>query len=194
MENIQNRLADGFDPSDTSLASGYAYAEGSVLGIAWSLVRRVSKQFQARSTIDWLADFEKILGLRPTSRLSTPRRRKIIASRLKGLDATNLSKIQEMSEEVLGNHLISLQITAPGDTIRYWPPNPGPPGYEWMSNRLVVYAKVQKIGSSEDEFATLIRQWEENMHRIMPVYCDFDWHTGDNFYLGESFLGEDAYG
>src|SRR5689334_12791594 len=135
-EALLDAYAPGWDVSDDAEKAAEAYMQALAVTFLWVANRRLGNQGQPLKMIEFLTTWEEATGLRPAARDRPIERRRRLAAKLRGLVNNTLSDIQAACQELLGPAFVALRTTAPDDEIVYWPgQNPGPPGFEWSSNR-----------------------------------------------------------
>ena len=193
-DEIKDALSPGFATKEDSVAAAYAYAEGRMIGAIWNFNERLKNQGLARKCIEWLPVWEEVLQIRPTVRQTENDRRAAVAARLKIVGNFSMDRLEDTCEAMLGQVFVGISRVDDADVIRYYSPvNPGPAGFEWFSNKLAFQVEVQKNGMDDGLFLDLMTQFSETLQRSVPTWCDFWWHTGQGFVVGDSILGEAAY-
>ena len=192
-EALLDAYAPGWDVSDDTEKAAEAYMQALAVTFIWVANRRLAHQGQPLKMIEFLTMWEEATGLRPSAKDRPIDRRRRLAAKLRGLINSTLSDIEGACRELLGANCIALHPTAPADEIVYWPgQNPGPPGFEWSSNRCVLHVEVTKSGLSDEEFDAAMGELDRLLDGMVPAWMTFNWYTSSGFEVGMSSLGEDA--
>lgn len=188
-------FAKGYDVQDDHEKAAEAEAYAGALAIGWACNERLANQAQPRKMLEELTTWEEACSLRPTAADTDRDRRLRVAARMRGISENDLQAIAEAAEELLGSAYVATTVVDPTDEIVFWPGmDPGPPGFEWTSNRAHIRIEVTKSGaSSQAEFDALMLQLDDLMNHMLPTWMTYNWHTGSGFYLGVSLLGEAAF-
>jgi len=145
--------------------------------IAVAMIRAISarqaNQNFPRRMLDGIPKWEEALGLRPTSEDSTRARALAIESRLRGFAGNALPDIEAMAQSTCGVNFSELRTVATADEVTYWAGvNPGPPGFEYTSNRAHVAVVMTKDGLTEAQFVAKRNQVVDMLDDLRP-----DWLT-----------------
>ncbi len=181
----------GLDPEDP-VTFAESYADACVLADIWKASKRAGRQLDPRQMFENLVDWESAAGLYPTATDRVVDRRKRLAGKLRGFSGNNVADIRDACAAFLGQVFVQLHTTAEADEITYWPGMyPGPPGFEWSSNRETVRIEVRKLGVTQPEFNSLMSQLLAMLSNLCPSTMNFGWFiNGGGFLVGVSGLGE----
>jgi hypothetical protein len=147
---LLSRLEPAYDSQDAFI-QGEVAAHAAVVRIAWDVSARLRNQVVPERMMEALPDWEQALYLRPTPEQTDYERRAAVAAKLRGVPNNALADIEEAMVKLLGNTFVALKVVAPADEIVFWPGvNPGPPGFEWSSNRRIVAVQLTKAGTPDD--------------------------------------------
>lgn len=202
-EQLRQALVDEYAPvldvSDGTIAAIEAEAEAYVVAMVWAASERLSNQSQALRMIEALPIWEAACGLNPGPRESARERRNALAAKFRGYAGNRESDLRDVCQASLGTAFVALHHVAPAEAHAYWPGiNPGPPGFEWMTNRSMVIAKVSKGGLGDAEFKRRIARMVATVDDVLAGDCAFAWSATDTvggvdgFFLGRSRLGLDG--
>jgi hypothetical protein len=192
-EALLDAYAPGWDVSDDTEKAAEAYMQGLAVTFIWVANRRLAHQGQPLKMIEFLTTWEEATGLRPSAKDRPIDRRRRLAAKLRGLVDSTLLDIEAACRDLLGKNFVALRPTALSDEIVYWPgQNPGPPGFEWSSNRCTLHVEVTKSSLSDSEFDTAMGELERLLDGVVPAWMTFTWHTNSAFMVGVSPLGEDG--
>lgn len=160
----------GLDPTDPSVG-GEVYALANAVGSVWAINTRLRGAEIPQRMLETLTTYEEILRLTPTAKDTDVARRQAVAAKLRGLAGASFSDIESACANLLGPQFDGLVTVAPADEITYWPGiNPGPPGYEWFSNRCVLGVRIKREGIDADGFERLFGQLRALLQDYLPAW------------------------
>lgn len=192
-EALLNQYAPGWDVDDETEKNAEAYAQALAVTFVWVANRRLANQGQARKMFEFLPVWEQACGLRPALGDRDIDRRRRLAARLRGTATNTLSDVEDACRSLLGANFEQIDVTATPDEVIFWPAElPGPPGFEWCSNRLTLRVRVNKQGLTDGEFDALMGELDRLLGGVLPAWMTYDWYVGAGFFIGVSNLGEDA--
>jgi len=178
---------DPNDPSNQSELSG----EAALIALIWSCNRRLSNQGIPERMIENLSVWEEATGLRPTPEMTDFQRRAELAGKLRGQINNALIDIQESSAKVLGANFVAVVLTDPADVISFWPAvNPGPPGYEWSSNRAHIGILMTKTGLTDVQFLDLQDRLHQQLNKLLPAWMTFEIGIDAGFVVNVGIVGQ----
>ena len=188
---LLDALADGYDKSygTASWAELYAMAQGTA--IIWAINHRLTNQAIPERMMESIVDWETICKIRPVPDDSLQTRRARIAAALLGVASNTMTGMQDACEALLGSMFVELRSVAPENEIAYWPGvYPGPPGYEWSSNRCVVAVVVQQGAQSDVEFKLAIDRCFQMLDAMAAGWLTFQVGIGlGGFVCGQGIVG-----
>lgn len=191
-EALLDAYAPAWDVSDEGDKSAEAYAQALAVSFVWAANRRLSNQGQPRKMLEFLTTWEEATRLRGAIVDRAMARRHRLAAKLRGIAGNTLSDIEAACRELLGPVFIALRTTPDADEIVYWPGmNPGPPGFEWSTNRCTLRVQLDKGNLGDAEFDQLVGELSRVLDGQIPAWMTFVWFVGEGFHVGESKLGED---
>ena len=191
-EALLEHLRPAYDISDDQEIAAETYAHATGLSLTWACNKRLANQGNPLKMIDQLAEWEQMCSLRPSENDYDITRRRVLAAKLRGYSRNALLDIEATARTLLGNQFVAMHVVDPLDEINFWPLDPGPPGYEWSSNRAHVQIEVRRGPLSDREFYRLMDQLDQQLSDMLPSWMTYNWHTGSGFIVGESILGEAA--
>jgi len=179
--------------SDAEDTESYAEAlgEATALSIIWSCNERLRNQGIPTRMLENLAVWEEATGLRPSRHDSEIDRRNDLAGKMRGQTNNALGDISDVALKILGSNFVALLKVDPVNHVVYWPGiNPGPPGYEWSSNRAHVAIKMTETGLTPDESQRVRSKLSRQMHALLPAWMTFSVGVGDSFTVGSATVGK----
>lgn len=182
----------GLNPEDPSVgARVYAYA--NAVGVVWAINGRLRGQEIPERMLETLTVYETILRLRPDKDDPDVIRRQAVAGKLRGLAGNTFSDIESAVRNLLGPQFDGLVTVDPADEITYWPGiNPGPPGYEWFSNRMVMGVRIKREGIDPAGFTRLFGQCQLLLQDLLPAWETFAIGVGaDGFTVDQDTVDID---
>ncbi len=190
--SLLDTYAPGWDTSEEGDITVEAYAQALAVSMMWAANRRLAVQGQPLHMLDGLSAWEHITRLRPLPNARANDRRRVLAAKLRGFASNALGDIEAACAELLGSRFLGVHVTAPAIELVYWPgQNPGPPGYEWSSNRCRLRIDVTKAGLDQAAFSALMGELDRLLDGLVPSYCAVQWAvTPFEFLVGSSTLGE----
>ena len=187
MAGRMRKWIDIDDPASQAELAG----ESAILAIIWACNKRLSGQAIPERMIENLEVWEESTGLRPVPEMSDVQRRAELAGKLRGQINNALSDIEESASTILGVNFEELIVVAPADVVSYWPAiNPGPPGYEWSSNRAHIAIRMNKQGLTEVQFLDLKDRLHLQLNTLLPAWMTFEIGIDDSFVANVGILGQ----
>ena len=200
-EQIHEALLSSYskvlDTSPDGVVDSEAYAEAACLAMVWTAGRRAANQLQPMRMLDWLEPYEQILLTRPAPGDTDATRRRAVAGKFKALTSNAEPDILAACSAILGVNIVGVSYLEDPDVTEYQPViNPGPPGFEWYSDALVVRVEVNNIGITQSAYDRKVARVEEMLSSMLPAWMRFEvfrWDTDGSesgFYLDLSMLDE----
>lgn len=160
----------GLDPTEPSVG-GEVYALANAVGGIWAINTRLRGAEIPMRMLETLTTYETILRLTPSAEDTDVARRQAVAGKLRGLAGASFADIESACSSLLGPQFDGLVTVAPADEITYWPGiNPGPPGYEWFSNRCVLGVRMKREGIDAAGFERLFGQLRTLLQDYLPAW------------------------
>lgn len=188
---LLDALKPAFDVGEETEIWAETRVDALAVEMIWRINRRVGNQNFPRRMLENLPPWEQSCGLRPSVDDGDGSRRDRLAAKLRGLRGNSREDLRAAAIEALGVHYGSLWEVDPDDEITYWPNlNPGPPGYEWSSNRATVVFRMTKQQLSDGEFR-LKRNWLiEIISQMCPAWETFVVTTSEQFFFSVGIVGQ----
>lgn len=171
-------------------------ADAQAVAIIWHTNNRLRKQAIPEFMLENLVVWEESTGLRPTDTALMPTRRRVLAAKLRGQINNALSDIVAVAQKILGDNFVKLELVAPVNAVSYWPGvNPGPPGYEWVSNFAHIAIRMTKDNLTNAEFDGLRTDLFLHFNDFLPAWMTYEVGvgpaTGDaQFVVNQGILGQ----
>ena len=191
---LDDAKRDGFgvDVDDDAEIEASAFAR--LLAIIWSINRRVANQNFPRRMIEGLLTWETAMQLRPTPAQGENERRRAVAARMRGYTNNNLTTdMAPAVAELTGTSYVTERTLAEADTTTYWPMvNPGPPGFEFASNRCHYAFELTTAGSGRTAFLDRRDRAAALIDEMRADYNTFEVGTDPDtgFTVGKSLVGQ----
>jgi len=192
-EALLDAYAPAWDVADESEKCADAYAQALAVSFVWAANKRLANQGQPRKMLEFLTTWEEATRQIPAVSDKANTRRRRVAAKLRGIAGNTLDDIEAACRELLDSAFTALLTTQAVDELVYWPAmNPGPPGFEWCSNRCAIRVQLDKGNLGNGDFDRLVGELSRVLDGQIPAWMTFAWFVGDGFRAGESTLGEDA--
>lgn len=173
-------LAPAFDTSKGTALWAETRAEALAIALVWRCNRRAGNQLVPTRMLEVVRRWEEACGLRPLPSDAAATRRTRIAARLIGVAGNRLNDIAGICEQVMGPCFVA--ILKPEVVVSYWPGvNPGPPGFEFTSNRAVICVQLQRTALGDADFEQRHRELVDQLERITPSWMRIVTGEGDEF-------------
>lgn len=187
---ILDALEPGFSADDPA-NQGEAMAAAVAIAIAWAVNKRLTNQAIPTRMLENLTEWEQILKLRPTVEDTDQERRARVAAKVRGFGNNAIADINDAVAKVLGANYEDTLFVDPSNEVTYWPGvNPGPPGFEWASNRAKLSIKMNKNGLSNKQFIALRQSVADLLDALLPSWMTFSIGVGDAFVFNQGLLGQ----
>lgn len=203
--HIEEILLDGLLEADgTALAKDVnsvvwaeRNAEARALAYLWHLSQRFANQADPDRLTDFLARWERILGLRPTAAdTETSRRAKVRAKRALDGQPASRGVVNDLMLTVLGDVYAGIVNTTSAEALGYVPGGATVAGGAtlgdgaWYSTIAhVVILVTQPAGWPDDAFYEAVGQIGQYLDGLLPAWDSWDWIRdgvgGAGFYLDD---------
>jgi hypothetical protein len=113
-----------------------------------------------------------------------------VRTELSRYEAT-LSERHEVMGKVLRAAFVEVVTVDPANVVAYWPGGiPGPPGFEWYSNRAVVGVRVSKAGLTDAQFFAKRAAVVQALDALLPAWMTYVVGVGSEFVVGQGVVGQ----
>ncbi len=184
-------LRPGFDVAEGTALWDETRVDALAADIIWHINARVAKQNIPRKMLENLPKWEEACTLRPAVGDTDRARRDRLAAKLRGLGGNSLADIEAAATEALGINFDAFLTVDPSDWISYWPGiNPGPPGFEFSSNRATIGVRMTAQQLTDTELVTK-RNWVVRvLSEQVPCWMTFVIGIGDDFVCAVGIVGQ----
>ncbi len=190
LQALLDAYAPGWDASEDTANYAECQAWAQCIAMIWHANDRLRNEAIASRMLTNVPDWERILRLRPGPRDTDVERRALVASRLRGLAENTITAIRDACETLLGDYFVDLVFAAPADIVAYIPGlNPGPPGFEWSTNRMVLGIKLA-TGQSTADYADRVAALSSVIDSMLPSWMTYSIGTGSGFVVGVGIVGQ----
>jgi hypothetical protein len=188
---VRSFQKQGFDVSDGTTRAAEAYAFGNAVAIIWACNERLRGNDVPQRMLETLPTYETILRTRPAPEDTDIARRAAVAAKLRGISGQwTAEDIEGVCRALLGSAYEGLRFVDPLKEFSYWPGmNPGPPGFEWTSNRATIGIAVRQDSRSDAAWGRVLSQLRDLLNTL-PSWEVYEIGTDDDgFTVGD---GPDA--
>lgn len=190
-EALLATLEKGFDiGSDTGLYAE-TYADAIAIAVIWACNQRLANQMVPERMLENLTVWEESCRLRPAIDDFDSVRRAKLAAKLRGLANNALGDIEQAMLKILGVNFVQVTQPDPANWITYWPGvNPGPPGFEWCSNRARVAVVMTPDGLDAETIAEKQGAVVSQLDGMCPAWMSFLVGVGNGFIVNIGIVGQ----
>lgn len=188
-------LLPGYDVGEDTAVYAESYAHALGVAFVWAAYGRAQSALLPTRMLETLPDWEQACGTRPSLRDDVITRRAAVAGKMRGLTGNRVADLTDACRRLLGDRFDSIATVAEADEVAYWPGiNPGPPGFEWSSNRLHIALVINKTGLSEQEYIDLRARAFSLLDSMLPAWMSFSIlasaaSTGSAFIVNQGIVG-----
>lgn len=189
-EALLDALTPYLDVTADSEVYPEALAQALGVTVAWVAAGRARCSLIPARMLETLTSWETACRTRPSSSDDVQVRRARVASRLRGLIGVTVGDMSAALEELLGASFVQLVFVPVAGEVVYWPGiNPGPPGFEWTSNRAIVGVQVQQGALTDTEFLQQKARAAELIDGMIPAWMSYRIGVGSSFIAGVGIVG-----
>jgi uncharacterized protein YmfQ (DUF2313 family) len=173
-QNMLDRFAPGWDASYDTINWIECYTHALAISMIWAVNNRLKGQAIPSKMLEALPDWEDVLRLRPLLTDTVQARRRAVAAKLRGLAGNAMNDILAVIEDLAGSAFVELRTPTLDQTWVYWPGmNPGPPGFEWSSNRALMTIVLSRNGISNADYFNVTEQLTLSLNALIPSWMSF---------------------
>ena len=177
-------LAPGYDVAEDSPVYAEAYAHALAVSMVWALNQRLAGSLVPSRMLETLTTWEEACRLRPRRTDSVQTRRRAVAARFLGLALNTISAIYDVCATLAGAAFLGLAQVSETDAIWYAPGiNPGPPGFEWTSNRATIAVRLARAGTPDAVFFDLVTRLQDAITAMVPAWMTFRIGTDEGGFI-----------
>ena len=189
-EALLDALSPYLDVTTDSEVYPEALAQALAVTAIWVASGRAKCSLIPERMLETLTSWETACRTRPSASDSVQTRRARVAARLRGLIGITVGDMSAAMSELLGDNFVQLQFVPPSDEIVYWPGvNPGPPGFEWSSNRAIIGVQLQQGTLTDTEFLAQKARAAELMDGMVPSWMSYRIGVDSSFIVGIGIVG-----
>lgn len=169
---VRSFTKDGFAVTPGSAKAAEAYAFSGAVSCIWAVNERLRGNDIPSRLLETLPTYEEILRTRPASEDTDIARRAAVAAKLRGISGQATSDdIEGVCRALLGDAFEGIRTVEEAQEYSYWPGmNPGPPGFEWTSNRAVIGIAVRQDGRSDAAWQRVIANLRDLLQTLLPAW------------------------
>lgn len=176
------------DEDSASAAELLAYAQ--LIAAIWAANERSFNQEIPLRMLEMLPVWEEICRLRPDIRDTDVARRSAVAARLLGFARNTIVDIEAAIQALLGANFDAIVNVGPSNEITYWPGvNPGPPGFEWSTNKAILCVRMTTSNLSDADFLIKREALANLLDTILPAWMTYSIGVGSEFICNEGICG-----
>lgn len=181
---ILDALVPGYDVESDSPVYAETFAHALAVSTIWALNRRLAGSMIPSRMLETLTTWETALRLRPARADSVQTRRDAVAAKFLGLASNTISAIYDVCSTLAGSLFLGLGQVAEADAIWYAPGiAPGPPGFEWTSNRATISVRLTRLGTPDAVFFALVQRIQTALVAMCPAWMTFRIGTDDGGFI-----------
>jgi hypothetical protein len=189
---ILDALAPGWDTSSDLEVYADAYSLAVAVSIIWAVNARLKNQALPMRMLENLTTWEEATRSFPGARDGDVTRRRRVAAKLRGFAGNAIGDISELCDTIMGANFIAIHTVDPADEVCFWPGGPeipdvtsapGPPGFEWSSNRLRLWIELSRDGISEGTYLTRSSDLYNALSAILPAWMAFTFFLDTSGFL-----------
>jgi hypothetical protein len=164
-------LAKTADPEDPS-NQAQAWAEAQILANIWAVNERIEGNMNPLRMMETLSTWEAASGIRPLPSDNEQERRAAIHARFLGLLGNETWRLFDTIRAIAGAAFVGFAYDP--DPTSYMPGiNPGPPGCEWASSKVVWGVKLVLTFLSSAQYADMERRIRAELELLSPGWDRF---------------------
>lgn len=163
-----DKVLDGTEGTEFEIE---AYAHAQAIGIIWAINERLANQLQPMKMMEALASWESACRLRPGPNDSVIERRRRVAAKFRGFVGNTIADLYGTATSIFGANLVDIVTVPDASQVTYWPGvNPGPPGFEFSSNRCIICVRVNKNGISDEQYVDKANRLAQALDAMLPAW------------------------
>lgn len=181
---VLDALAPGYDVGEDSPIYDEVFAHALAVSTIWALNKRLEGSMIPARMLETLTTWEQSMRLRPKRADSLQTRRAAVAAKFLGLASNTISTIYDVCAALAGSVFLGLAQVDELDAIWYAPGiNPGPPGFEWTSNRATIAVRLERTGIPDAVFLDLVQRIQVALTALVPAWMTFRIGTDEGGFI-----------
>ena len=178
-------LAPAWDVSESTEVFAETYGLALAVTAVWAMNRRLEGSRVPARMLETLTTWETACDLRPLPGSSPLARRRAIAAKLRGFVGNQLSAIEDVCSELGGSFYLGIALAS--DYYSYLAGlNPGPPGFEWTSNRAHLAVRLEATaGATDAVFLAVVQALQNALHALVPAWLTFAVGTDEDGFTAD---------
>lgn len=165
----------GYDVSEGSTIYVEAYSEARLSEAIWAINARARNQALPMRMQEMLPVYEAATRTQPEPGQRDVERRRAVAGKLRGIAGNATPDVAEAVAALAGRAYVGVDTPAPADQWAYWiGGTPGPPGFEWASNRAVYTVVLDDSRITQEEYLTLISKCADLLNGMIPAWMSYE--------------------
>ncbi len=179
---LLDALSPGWDVSEGTEIWAECYAHAQILSFIWACNLRLKNQALPLRMLENLRTWEQCTALRPSPHDSDNTRRRALAAKLRGIAGNTLGDIIDVCSTSMGSNFVQIVPLAASSVQNFWPggpalatgySSPGPPGYEFSSNRCHITVEVNASGIALSVFRSKRASLIDALDLMLPAWMTF---------------------
>lgn len=188
---ILSALEPYFDTFDGTEVYEETFVDASGVALVWACNERLRNQVIPSRMMENLTVWEQACGLRPLPEDRDIERRAKLEARLRGVANNAVVDVEAVAESIFETNFHSVVPLDPLYWIVYWPGiNPGPPGFEWSTNRVRIAIRVTKDGMSDQMFLDKRYALANQLDAMLPSWMGYVIGVGSAFIVNLGIVGQ----
>ncbi len=190
-EAMLDQLEPGWDKSEDTENYAELYAHALAVTMIWALNARLAGRMIPARMIETLPTWEAACTLRPEPGDTLITRRARVAAKMRGLVGNAIVDINAALVALVGSNFLGLVAATPSQDVTYWPGiNPGPPGFQWASNRATLGVRLTRLGLDDGLFVALVARAQQMLEDLIPLWMTYQIGTDEGgFVAGVALAG-----
>lgn len=187
---LVNALSPAYSTEESSASASELLAYAQLIAAIWAANERSFNQEIPTRMLEMLPTWEEICRLRPDVRDTDVARRNAVAARLLGFARNTIVDIQSAIQALLGTNFDAIVNVDPSNEIVYWPGvNPGPPGFEWSTNKAILCVRMTTNNLSDADFLIKRENLANLLDTILPAWMTYSMGVCSEFICNQGICG-----
>lgn len=171
MTALLDAYSPGWDSDDSTQNAAEVRALALGTAMIWAVNKRLEGILMPPRMLETLGTWEDACKLRPLPGTTIMERRAALSARFLGFAGNTVSQIFDVAQALCGQLFLGVATVPESLTTNYEPGiNPGPPGFEWCSNRCAIAIQLKKTGIAGADFFDLQRRLRNELNQLVPAW------------------------